>query len=66
MKMKIRIYHNPTKRIEKDETYETSYRKISGGSWTHVTKDAKVSDLASIDPRLIGLGIGFRIARRSK
>ena len=61
--MKIRIYRNPTKKIEENENSATSYRVDRGGCWFVLARGARVSFRGSVHPVGEDGTLGFRIAK---
>ena len=64
--MKIRIYHNPTKKIEENENSATSIRVVRGGSWGISAGAARVSRRSNARPGREYDFLGFRIVRNQK
>lgn len=61
--MKIRIYHNPTKKTEEGKTSVTSNRVFRGGSWIDDPSDLRVSLRLRNEPTDRYNDLGFRIVK---
>lgn len=65
--MKIRIYHNPTKGIEKSKKLRRGDRIIKGGGYSWFKASARVRYRFIDDPSgSNNNALGFRIAKKGK